>query len=584
MPPKDKSSTASILVLSAALLLGCEPGSREGSDPSAKGPVAVLFEIDGEMPPFDTPSGFLGSQGMSQHRFEKLLDRATRDIQVQEIVLHFGTPQIGWGRAWDLSEAISRARASGKPMTCHIGAADNRTYWIAAAGCEKILVAPAGGVDLVGLSLEAVHMKEMLDSLGVEADMLHVGRYKDAAEPFTRDEMSPEAMEAAQAILDSLDEAFVSRIATARGLDLARAREVVSSGPYSAKEAVELGLADEVRTLGSLADELEERHAGGLVDDYGKEPPKPISFTEILDLLGGAPPDTGKAKGPKIALVPVVGPIVSGTGGDDLMSGMDVVSDGDLVATLGEAARDDSIKAVVLRIDSPGGSVLASDNIWEAVRRLEKRKPVVASMGDVAASGGYYVAAGAREIFATPGTLTGSIGVVGGKVVIGKTLEKLGIHAQTLQTSSRASMGSPLRPFTEEERGVMTGFMKEAYDLFIDRIAEGRSMDAEKIRPLAEGRVWTGEQALASGLVDRRGTLNDAVERARELAGAAGVPVEVYPKPKTFMELISEQLAQQPSALAFARRHPFGRRALAMASLLSRDSVIAFAPTAYEVR
>lgn len=571
------------MIAAATLSISCGTDDAVDEDQTG-GPRAVLFEIGGPLSSFDNPSDFLGSGTMSQHELETLLARAARDIQVQEIVLHFSAVGIGWGRGWDLSDAISRATESGKPVTCHIEAADNLTYWIAARSCPKIIVAPAGGVDLVGLSLESIYLKDMLDSLAIEADMLHIGRYKSAAETLTRNDMSPEAMEASRSILDRLNEDFVSQIAAGRKMDPAKARDVVAAGPYSAKEAKAAGLVDEIRTMGSILDELEGRYAAGVVDDYGKEPPKPITLTEIMNLLGGGAPGHKENRNPRIALIPAVGPIVEGSSGDDILSGMEVISDMDLVAALGKAGRDDSIKAVVLRIDSPGGGVLASDNIWEAVTRLARKKPVVASMGDVAASGGYYIASAATEIFASPSTLTGSIGVVGGKVVIGRTLEKIGVHTQALQTAPRATIGSPFRPFTDEERVLVTGFMQEAYDLFVDRVATSRSMPREKILSQAEGRVWTGADALKGGLVDRSGTLHDAVERARKLIGSPGLPVEVYPEPKSLMDMISEQLGQQPSALSFAKRHPAGRHALAMAAILGSQRVVAFCPVTYEVR
>jgi protease-4 len=203
----------------------------------------------------------------------------------------------------------------------------------------------------------------------------------------------------------------------------------------------------------------------------------------------------------------------------------------------------------------------------------------------VAASGGYYIASAANEIFVSEATLTGSIGVVGGKVVFGDALEKIGVHTETMRRGTRSAMISPLHPFTPEERVAITGMMQEMYDIFVDRIVEGRGMDRAKVLELAEGRVWTGEQALASGLVDKAGTLKDAVERARELAKLPGGPVEIYPKPKNFMEMIGEQLAEQEvRAISPLMRLESGRNALAFGALLYSNRVLAFAPISFEVR
>jgi protease-4 len=287
---------------------------------------------------------------------------------------------------------------------------------------------------------------------------------------------------------------------------------------------------------------------------------------------------------PHIALVPAVGPIVSGTR-DDLLGGMEVVYDLELVGALSDVARDDMVKAVVLRVDSPGGSALASDNVWEAVRSLAARKPVVVSMGDVAASGGYYIAAPATEVFASGTTLTGSIGVVGGKLVLGDMLTKIGVHTETMSKGKRAAIGSPLTPFSDEEREVVRALMQDSYDLFVDRVVTGRGMARDKVLAAADGRAWTGSQALSQGLLTRTGTLRQAIERARELAKLPGGPVQIHPEPKSFMELLSEAFADQGTGvLAAARRLEPGRRALALAALLRRQNVLAFTPVYVEIR
>jgi protease-4 len=571
--------------LAAATAPGCDLSlSPEEAPPAPAGPAAVLLAVDGPLPSFPSQPGLLTPFAESQHRLEGLLDRAAADINVQEVVVRFGAPQIGWARAAEIGAAISRLAASGKPVTCHLEAADNMTYWIAARSCPRVTVAPAGGVDLVGLSLEAVFVKELLASLGVGADMLHVGRYKDAAEALTNTEMSPESREAAESLLASLHDRLVAGIAEGRKQDRAAVEKLIDGGPYTAKQAVAAGLADAVATLGGQLEKLRDKYAGGVIDDYGDEPPKPLSFGELFNLLGGGGAKQAAAH-PRVAIVPAIGPIMSG-GGDELLGGMEVVDDLALTAALADASRDDSIKAIVLRVDSPGGSALASDNLYEAVRAAARRKPVVASMGDVAASGGYYLAAAATEVYAAETTLTGSIGVVGGKIVIADAMAKIGVSAAVIERGRRASITSPFRPFTDDERALVTAQMQEAYDLFVARVAEGRSLPPEAVRAAAEGRVWTGGQALERKLVDRIGTLRDAVERARELSGAKGAPAELYPEPKSLMELLGQQLSQQQTtaALAAVRRSPAGRRALALGGLLLDHRVLAFAPVSLEAR
>jgi protease-4 len=577
-----------------ALLLGLAASAPSGCDLSltsdepeaeAKGPTAVLLDVDGPLPSFPSQPGLLTPFATSQHRLEELLDRAAADIMVQEVVVRFGTPQIGWARASEIAAAVKRLVASGKPVTCHLEAADNMTYWIAARSCPRVTVAPGGGVDLVGLSLEAIFVKDLLTSLGITADMLHVGKYKDAADALTGTEMSPESREAAESLVAALHERLVIGIAEGRKKDKAAVEKLIDEGPYTAKQAVAAGLADAVLTLGGQLEKLRDKYAGGVVDDYGEEPAKPLSFTDLLSMLGGGAGEKAEAKHPRIAIVPAVGPIVGG-GGGGMLDGMEIVDDLALAAALSDASRDDSIQAIVIRVDSPGGSALASDNLYEAVRAAAQRKPVVASMGDVAASGGYYLAAAATEVFASDTTLTGSIGVVGGKVVVADGLAKAGVATAVVERGRRASIASPFRPFTEDERALVTRQMQEAYDLFVARVAEGRSLAPDAVRAAAEGRVWTGGQALGLKLVDRMGTLRDAVERARGLSGAKGAPAELYPPPQSLMELLAEQLSQQETSatLAVLRRHPAGRRALALGGLLLEDRVLAYAPLSIEVR
>jgi protease-4 len=579
-----KLSLALIAALAAAPF-GCDLGlSSAAPAPAAKGPVAVLLAVDGPLPSFPSQPGLLTPFAESQHKLEALLDRAAGDVMVQEVVIRFGAPQVGWARAAELAAAIGRLTASGKPVSCHLEAADNLTYWIAASACPRVTVAPAGGVDLVGLSLEAVFLKDLLASIGVAADVLHVGKYKDAGEALTEVEMSPESRAAAESLVGALHERLVAGIAEGRKKERAAVEKLIDDGPYTAKQAVAAGLVDASSTLGAQLEKLRDKYAGGVIDDYGEEPAKPFSFGDLLTAFGGG--DAKKeAAGPRIAIVPAVGPIVSG-GGGDMLGGMEVVDDLTLAGALSEASRDDSIKAIVLRIDSPGGSALASDNLYEAVRAAARRKPVIASMGDVAASGGYYLAAAATEVYAAETTLTGSIGVVGGKIVIADGLGKLGVRTNVIERGRRASITSPLRPFTDDERALLGAQMQEAYDLFVARVAEGRSLAPEAVRAAAEGRVWTGGQALGLKLVDKLGTLRDAIERARVVSGAQGAPAELYPPPKSFMELLGEQLSQREASigLAILRRHPAGRRALALCGLLLDERVLAFAPLSIEVR
>jgi protease-4 len=263
------------------------------------------------------------------------------------------------------------------------------------------------------------------------------------------------------------------------------------------------------------------------------------------------------------------------------------VYDFDVNQTLSDVARDDTVKAVVLRIDSPGGSVIASDNIWHAVRALAKKKPVVASFGDVAASGGYYIASAATEVYSIPATITGSIGVVGGKMVFSGAADKLGVHSERIQTGKNAGLESPFSKFSDTERSAVMHTMQSAYDMFIDRVVEGRGLKRDKVLEVAEGRVWTGTQALSFGLVTKMGSLDDATSRARELAKvAAGTPAEIVPKPKNLMDFINEAFGQPQASIAgkVISRLPAAELALSVASMFVDEHVLAVSPVFVQVR
>jgi protease-4 len=577
-----------VIILSLGILSGCsfDKATEETVEQGPKGPFAVLFEISGELPQFSRSPAAFGPPVMSQYRLEKLLEQASADLRVQEIDVHIGSPMVSLARAQELVDALLRVTLAGKPLVCHIDSVDNVGYWIAAQGCPKILISPAGWVEVLGLSLEAVFLKDFLASMGVTADMINVGNYKDAAEPLTRDTMSDASRKAAQVMLAEIHRILVDGISRGREIDHTAVQGLIDTGPFDAKTALAHRLVDEITPLQAHLDGLHAKHAGGVVDDYGKAPSKKFSYMDFLKLFSGGEPEAKKQSGPRIALVPVVGPIMGGKS-EELMGGMNIVRDMALTAALSEIGRDTSVRSVVLRIDSPGGSPLASDNIWHAVRALAKKKPVVASLGDVAASGGYYIASAATEIMAEPATLTGSIGVVGGKLVFDGAVEKLGVKTERIKTGRRASLHSPFTGFDEGERQAIQGLMSTVYDLFVARVAEARGMAKDKVFEVAEGRVWTGFQAKQRGLVNEIGGLSHAVERARQLASLpAGAPVHIEPEPKSLMEMIGEALSEPQVRMtrALSRRHPAFSHGLSLVQLLLDEQVLAFQPTFLMIR
>jgi protease IV len=577
--------TLAISVFVSSLVCGCDLEPPQPDSQQMSGPAAVLFNIDGSMPAFPNSAGMFSALEMSQYQLSRLLEKSASDIQVQEVVVHIGKPTFSFASASEIVGSLKKITATGKPLTCHIDAPGNLAYWIAARACPRILISPAGGVEALGLSAEAVYLRGLLASVGITADILNMGKYKDAAESLTRDDMSPEAREATTSLLFELHRLFIKGIAEGRKLKVEKVQHLIDTGPFGAEEAIKHKLADEISPLGTYLDTLNSKYAGGVVDDYGKGPAKSFSLPELLQMFSGDSATEEAVANPRIALVPVIGPISSGTQ-DNLFSRMEMVQDTTLVKSLSDIGRDPSVKAVVLRIDSPGGSALASDNIWHAVRSVATKKPVVVSMGDVAASGGYYIASAATEVFAAASTITGSIGVVGGKVVFAEAANKLGIKTERIETGKRASLESPFSPFDEDGRIAIGQLMQRTYDLFIDRIVEGRKLPREKVLAAAEGRVWIGTQALGLGLIDKTGNLHDAIARARKLAKVpAGTPVEILPKPKNLVEMLSEAFEEPQVATlrAVARQHNSVKRALWMTSLLLDESVLVFSPVSFDI-
>jgi protease-4 len=395
----------------------------------------------------------------------------------------------------------------------------------------------------------------------MEADFIHIGAYKGADEPLTREQFSPEVRENMTSIVDDLYDQLVTTIAADRLMTVERVTELVDAGMITATRAREAGLIDRVAYPDEFGKHLsEEYEADSLVyvDNYGKKKVDtdfsgPMGFVKLLQLMTGAKTG-GSGANKKIAVVYAVGPIMSGESQSDPFGGQ-VMGATTIVEALRQADRDDKVAAIVLRIDSPGGSALASDLIWRETRRIEK--PIVASMSDVAGSGGYYIAMGADKIVAAPGTITGSIGVVGGKLVVSGLLEKIGISTETIHRGNNSGIFSTSSRFSESEREALKSMMDDIYEQFTKKAAEGRGMPLDKLRDLAGGRIYTGRQAKRNGLIDEIGTLEDAVATAKSLAGMSKdekVRLELLPEPRSFFEEVFGDLDAEKEVRAPLQR------------------------------
>jgi protease-4 len=441
-------------------------------------------------------------------------------------------------------------RAAGKQLHCHTEGASNATY-LALAACDSIALAPLGEVALTGPAAMPVHVKPLLDKLGIEAEFLHVGAYKGAAEPLTRDAPSNEMKETIGAILDRRYQTMVDIIAAERKLDAKAAQAAIDTALFTADEAKTAHLVDEVVAFEAYRDapkqpwtklELEPEHKDQL-----------SGWLKLARFFGAMPPE--RPTGDHVALVYAIGNIVDG-GGDGVLGARQEIASHTLVSALRALTADDSVKAVVLRVDSGGGSAQASELIWRAMAELKAKKPVVVSMSDVAASGGYYISSGATRIFALEDTLTGSIGVVGGKLALAGAAQKLGVNTFPMGRGKHATMMSSLAPWKDDEKAVIQASMESVYKVFVGRVAEGRKMTAEQIQPIAQGRVWTGAKAKELGLVDELGGLDAALAAAKQLAKVApDSELEVYPPSPTLRDLLASfGQVQAPFGIAMWQR------------------------------
>lgn len=542
-----RSVAPAFLVLVGALAAAADENKGPAIPPKTATTVAHI-RLSGELADGVGQGGLWADVSPRLHRLVERLDKAAADDRVAGVVLVIDSPSVGRGRADEVRAAISRIKKAGKRVVGHFVTGGPVAYFLASA-CHEVSMPPAATLELAGVRTEMMFFKAMLDRLGVEAEILQVGEFKGAGEPFTRTAMSPALRKQYEFFVGDLFEQLVERVAADRGLAPERVRDIIEIGVFVPEAARDAKLIDAVQ--------YEDEAVAALAKRLGLEKPKlsrDYALTKIdadfsgvgglvkfMELVSGHESRGVTGKGKRIAIVHVVGEIREGKSTDDLFSGGAVGSE-TIGKAIREAAKDDKVAAIVLRIDSPGGSALASDLIWREAERT--KKPVVASLSDIAASGGYYIAVAADRIVAAPGTLTGSIGVVGGKVAIGGALEKVGIHTDVVSKGKNAGWLSMTDKFSEGERDAFLGTMKDVYRLFTSKVAAGRKLDAEKVEALAAGRVYTGRQALEAGLVDRLGTLDDAIDEAKKLAGIdAGEAVErmLLPEPRgVFDDLFAE--------------------------------------------
>jgi protease IV len=480
-----------------------------------------------EQPPAAELGSFLEKRPPSLRTLVESMDRAAGDPKVSALLLRVSVfPDAGWGKVQELRDAVSRFRKKGKPAYAYIELSGNKEYYLASA-CDKIYAVPTALLDVTGLSAEVTFFRKTLDKLGVQAQFEGVGKYKNAPNQFTETGFTDPHREQMDALLDSLYEQFVKAIAEGRGRSFQEVQRIVDSGPYDGRTALKAGLVDELL----YEDQIEEK-----VQNLGRVTPGRY----VRSLSRGFGFDTR----PKVALVFAVGEIVPGESHGGPFGGEGTAGSETVAGAIRRARNDDDIRAIVLRVDSPGGSGTASDVIWREVIQARKRKPVVVSMGDYAASGGYYISMGSDAIVAQPGTLTGSIGVFGGKFSLRGLYDKIGVSREILTRGENAAFFTEYRPWNDAERRKIRGLMEAFYRDFVTKAAEGRQKTYDEIHALAQGRVWTGAEAHRIGLVDHLGGFDVALSVAKQKAGIKkdqDVALVILPERKGLLETFLER-------------------------------------------
>ncbi len=478
------------------------------------------------------------------------LKRAKKDDNVKAVVFLMDQPMLGWAQMQELRQAVSDLRAADKAVYCYLEDAHPGNYLLASAA-SRVVMMPEGTLLLMGLHLEQVYLKGLLDKIGVQADIVHVGEYKGAGEPFTRTEPSPEAKEMLDWIVDDLYAQMIDMIAEGRQLPKEEVKAAIDGAVFTPQQAVDAKLVDELAYAEGFAKSLKERYGDDVAFDHdygGKEGPD-LDFSNIFALfktLGEMMSKVSEPDESTIAVVYVDGMILTGKTEESFFGDSGTVGSTTIRRTLNRLRDDDNVRAVVLRVDSPGGSAVASEIIWHAVKEVADEKPVVVSMGNLAASGGYYVSVGGPTLFADPGTLTGSIGIISGKIITKGLWDWAGVSFYEMQRGKNADLFNTNRPWNEEQRAKVLGWMEAVYGTFTTRVKDSRGERLKKeVNELAAGRVYTGKQALANGLIDRLGGLHDAVRFAAEEAKLSDYKVRPYPEPKNIMDLFLKELTGQ---------------------------------------
>jgi len=515
-----------------------------GREPAVPSNATLVLKVGGsltEMAPNDVVGYLRGTRTPTVRGIVDNLRKAKVDARVKGVLLKpTGFESPFWGKVQEIRDAVLDFKKSGKPIYAYVEYGGDREYYLATAA-DKVFLMPSTALDLTGVATYELFLRGTLDKIGVYPDLHRIGDYKTAVNTFREKGFTAAHKEMDESMNRDLYAQVVRGIADGRKKNEADIRTLLDDGPFLPEEALRAGLVDDVMYEDQVDDKLRagDKRSHLDTDDYAR-----VSLSSV-----------GLNRGPRVAVIYATGTINSGRSGYDPVNGP-VAGSETLIEYIKQARRDSSVRAVVLRVDSPGGSATASDAIWRELMITKQERadrPLVVSMSDLAASGGYYIAMPAQVIVAQPSTLTGSIGIFGGKFVTGGMYEKLGAHIEATSIGKHAEINGPMRPYNAEELKKLQEQLQSFYDQFVEKVADARHSTPEKIDALAQGRVWTGRQAKQNGLVDELGGLDRAVAIAKQrakIAADSDVEIVVYPPRKSFYELLSDQFSGSTDSLA----------------------------------
>jgi protease IV len=507
-----------------------------GREPAVPSNATLVLRVGGnlaELAPGDVVGYLSGSRTPTVRSIVDNLRKAKRDSRIRAVLLKpTGFESPFWAKVQEVRDAVVDFKKSGKPIYAYLEYGGDREYYLATAA-DKVFLMPSAPLDLTGVATYELFLRGTLDKIGATPDLHRIGDYKTAVNTFTEKGFTKAHREMDESLNHDLYDQIVRGIADGRRQNEADVRRMFDEGPFLPEDALKAGLVDDVAYEDQVADKLRGNNAKKEIDtdDYAR-----ISLTSV-----------GLNRGPRVAVIYATGAITGGKSGYDPLNGA-VTGSETLIDYIRQARRDRNVRAIVLRIDSPGGSASASDAIWRELMITKNERadrPLVVSMSDLAASGGYYIAIPAQVIVAEPSTLTGSIGIFGGKIVTGGVYEKLGAHIESTSVGRHAEINSPVRPFNPEELKKLQEQLQAFYDQFVEKVADSRHSTPEQIDMLAQGRVWTGRQAKQNHLVDELGGLDRAIAIAKQrakLAADSEVEIVVYPPKRSFYEVLTDSL------------------------------------------